>query len=568
VVYGISSTEIAESIKSKQKELNSLNEEKIKIQQQKLIIQESINLASSELDRLTNEIKILEEEIKLVELEFKKLEYESAILEYRRSELEVLSHKNSVYSYKDWRSRSPDANFFLIRRNQKLDQIKKDKYFDEMSELIQSDADRTFRELAVVYSSQQEILQKKNEIEKSRERIASRKKELENLLADLKPKKDRYSNILNDISKNIEKLSGDISFLTEEQKKAIARESQILSNNNNQSNGSNPPLSQASGDFYFRGRGRDIYQGHGVGMSQWGAHGMALAGFNYEQILKFYYTGVEISLSQQQSIPVQGYGVLSLEDYVAGQAEVPSKACGNEDQVLSNPSKYILDDPNNIWDCWPEEAIKAQVIAFRTYGLNYVNRNGRPICTDAYCQVFRGDKKTLWAAEETAGLVLTYNGEIIEALYSSDNNQGFGTANNDTVFVNFAGDGIPYPYLRAVNDSLYSTKTGYTDWIYNTSRYTLSSIYEMLSFAVYDSRSNLGISSLKTYISSVLSNSTSIKSLRFERDPSMRVKKVYIEFDDGVRTLGGYWFKYVWNSWQYALGRNDFIYSLTFDLVS
>ena len=34
--------------------------------------------------------------------------------------------------------------------------------------------------------------------------------------------------------------------------------------------------------------------GHGVGMSQWGANGMAQAGYNFWEILKFYYTGIEI----------------------------------------------------------------------------------------------------------------------------------------------------------------------------------------------------------------------------------------------------------------------------------
>ncbi|MGI6731793.1 MAG: stage II sporulation protein D [Anaerovoracaceae bacterium] len=34
--------------------------------------------------------------------------------------------------------------------------------------------------------------------------------------------------------------------------------------------------------------------GHGVGMSQWGANGMAQAGYNYKEILSHYYTGVEI----------------------------------------------------------------------------------------------------------------------------------------------------------------------------------------------------------------------------------------------------------------------------------
>lgn len=35
--------------------------------------------------------------------------------------------------------------------------------------------------------------------------------------------------------------------------------------------------------------------GHGVGMSQYGAQGMALEGYTYEEILTYYYTGVEIT---------------------------------------------------------------------------------------------------------------------------------------------------------------------------------------------------------------------------------------------------------------------------------
>ncbi len=43
--------------------------------------------------------------------------------------------------------------------------------------------------------------------------------------------------------------------------------------------------------FIFYGRGF----GHGVGMSQWGAQGMALKGSNYEQILKHYYQGIALT---------------------------------------------------------------------------------------------------------------------------------------------------------------------------------------------------------------------------------------------------------------------------------
>ena len=35
--------------------------------------------------------------------------------------------------------------------------------------------------------------------------------------------------------------------------------------------------------------------GHGVGMSQYGANGMANAGYTYDKILKYYYKNIEIA---------------------------------------------------------------------------------------------------------------------------------------------------------------------------------------------------------------------------------------------------------------------------------
>lgn len=49
---------------------------------------------------------------------------------------------------------------------------------------------------------------------------------------------------------------------------------------------SNTPLT-----FIFSGSGN----GHGVGMSQWGAYGMALQGSGYQDILKYYYQGINIT---------------------------------------------------------------------------------------------------------------------------------------------------------------------------------------------------------------------------------------------------------------------------------
>ncbi|KUO74017.1 MAG: sporulation protein SpoIID [Desulfosporosinus sp. BRH_c37] len=48
---------------------------------------------------------------------------------------------------------------------------------------------------------------------------------------------------------------------------------------------------QPFGEFIFEGRG----WGHGVGMSQWGAYHMAQLGYNYKEILSFYYNKTHIS---------------------------------------------------------------------------------------------------------------------------------------------------------------------------------------------------------------------------------------------------------------------------------
>ena len=56
----------------------------------------------------------------------------------------------------------------------------------------------------------------------------------------------------------------------------------------------------------FAGRG----SGHGVGLCQWGAKGMAEQGYSYQQILQFYYPGAIIGPSPglRPPSPVNGRG--------------------------------------------------------------------------------------------------------------------------------------------------------------------------------------------------------------------------------------------------------------------
>ena len=59
-------------------------------------------------------------------------------------------------------------------------------------------------------------------------------------------------------------------------------------------------MSSKRNRYVFKGHGF----GHGVGMSQWGAHGMARAGHGYQEILDFYYRGTDIeTMPGAEAIP-------------------------------------------------------------------------------------------------------------------------------------------------------------------------------------------------------------------------------------------------------------------------
>ncbi|HHT38791.1 MAG TPA: hypothetical protein GXZ95_05245 [Mollicutes bacterium] len=95
-------------------------------------------------------------------------------------------------------------------------------------------------------------------------------------------------------------------------------------------------------------------------------------------------------------------GVYNLEDYIAGVVQ--------HENVFQDPK-----DPNNI------EAMKAQAIAARTYLLKYTDNCKKSIVNSTAAQTFSKNPsdKARRAAEETAGMVLTYNGEIFLSEYDS-----------------------------------------------------------------------------------------------------------------------------------------------------
>jgi SpoIID/LytB domain protein len=125
-------------------------------------------------------------------------------------------------------------------------------------------------------------------------------------------------------------------------------------------------------------------------------------------------------------------GQLPLEDYLKGIAEVPRT--------------------------WPVEALKAQVVAARSYAITHIRYGdstgrelGYQLCATDACQVYvglgvaEGPYGDRWrhAVSATAEQVLLYQGQTADTLYSSTSNGH--TIGNDQVF-----GSAPLPYLRPV----------------------------------------------------------------------------------------------------------------------
>ena len=124
--------------------------------------------------------------------------------------------------------------------------------------------------------------------------------------------------------------------------------------------------------------------------------------------------------------------------------------------------------PYEMSPSWPVEALAAQAVCARTYALreNRHSGDGFDVCTGVHCQTYygvnRATEETDRAVEETAGLCLFYNGELIEAVYAASN----GGASEDAE--NVWGSAVPYlqgkadPYEDAEELPNYSDRAVFT----------------------------------------------------------------------------------------------------------
>ncbi len=189
-------------------------------------------------------------------------------------------------------------------------------------------------------------------------------------------------------------------------------------------------------------------EGHGVGMSQDGALGLAKHGFTDTQILAHYYSGTTIGTAPANSVVrvLEGSKVVRvpLERYVRGvvAAEMPAS--------------------------WPLAALEAQAIASRTYALTAHAGGSRfDVYSDTRSQVYKGasaeTSQTNAAIAATAGQIVTYAGQPAITYF-------FASSGGHTEDVQYAFEGSePEPWLQGVSDP-YETTTSH--WKYTVSSAT------------------------------------------------------------------------------------------------
>ncbi|WP_245570774.1 SpoIID/LytB domain-containing protein [Carboxydothermus ferrireducens] len=148
--------------------------------------------------------------------------------------------------------------------------------------------------------------------------------------------------------------------------------------------------------------------------------------------------------------------------------------------------------PNEASASWPVNAIKAQILAARTYAYSHLNPDKEfDLYPDQRSQVYGGLSSEFSSVnalvDQTAGEVITYNGKVITALFHSSN--GGYIESNSTIYGT-----TELPYLKAKKDiyddeaALLLKARGSSS--YNVIRwikeYTASELREQLKKSGYD----------------------------------------------------------------------------------
>jgi SpoIID/LytB domain protein len=234
-----------------------------------------------------------------------------------------------------------------------------------------------------------------------------------------------------------------------------------------------------------------------------------------------------------------------------GSVQLQPNAYGTYTLVNQVPLETYLRGvvPHEIGLGAPPTTIEAQAILARTYVMRNLRRfeiDNYQLCADTQCQVYWGldgaAPESDRAIAATQGMVLTYQNELVDALYSS-------TTGGVTAPFSNVWNGPDRPYLKAVIDSVQG--------IWDISSQPLQDENNFRSFISQQQGFNeVGwemfrwrevrrlpelVQDLKTYLSSKqhpLANFGQVQEIKVvERSPAGRVQKLVVTTDRGVINL-------------------------------
>lgn len=205
--------------------------------------------------------------------------------------------------------------------------------------------------------------------------------------------------------------------------------------------------------------------------------------------------------------------------------------------------------PHEIGVGAPPTAIEAQAILARTYALRNLRRfaiDNYELCADTQCQVYYGlggaVAETDRAIRATRGQVLTYQNELIDALYSS-------TTGGVTAAFSDVWNGPDRPYLKSVVDSVQGawdlSRRPLSDEANFRAFINLRQGFNEVGWRTFRWRTegnlNTIAADLKQYLQSKqhpLANFTRVENLQVvERALSGRVQKLAVQTDRGTVQL-------------------------------
>ena len=168
------------------------------------------------------------------------------------------------------------------------------------------------------------------------------------------------------------------------------------------------------------------------------------------------YNQDEVVISSQKNlVKVNTTSNANLARIYGGSLKLQPNAHGEFSLVNHVPLETYLRGvvPYEIGSQAPAQAVAAQTIIARTYALRNLRRfevDDYQLCATVHCQVYKGlndaNPTSDRAIAQTKGLVLTYDNELIDALYSS-------TTGGITAGFEDTWNGQQRPYLQPVIDS-------------------------------------------------------------------------------------------------------------------